>query len=154
MQKVRQPTCERARTWVSLRLDGELSELENALLDAHLGRCDACRTAASVLETMTEAIRSTRLERPSRPPAIPRTRGRGSLRAFYGAAAATVSFVGVLVGLGSVGAVHVVASSDATPKLQRVSAVAGGMSDDLELLAGVRVLRNERPRPGHIVWPS
>ena len=28
--------CERARFWASLRLDGELSELEGALLDAHL----------------------------------------------------------------------------------------------------------------------
>ena len=30
--------CARARFWVSLRVDGELSELEGALLDAHLAR--------------------------------------------------------------------------------------------------------------------
>ena len=34
--------CERAREWASLRLDGELSELERALLDAHTRNCAAC----------------------------------------------------------------------------------------------------------------
>jgi predicted anti-sigma-YlaC factor YlaD len=34
--------CDRARAGVSLRLDDEISELENALLDAHLKRCAAC----------------------------------------------------------------------------------------------------------------
>jgi len=154
MPKVRQSTCDRARTWVSLRLDGELSELEGALLDAHLGRCQTCRTAVAVIEATTQAIRSAPPERPSVALAIPRTRGRSSLRPFYAAAAAMLSFVVVLTGLGAFGAAHVVAKSAATPKLQRVSAVAGSMSDDLELLAGVRVLRNERPVPGRIAWPA
>ena len=35
--------CDRARAWVSLRLDGEISEVEAALLEAHLGRCASCR---------------------------------------------------------------------------------------------------------------
>ena len=34
--------CDRAREWVSLELDGELSELGAARLDAHLVRCAAC----------------------------------------------------------------------------------------------------------------
>ena len=34
--------CDRARAWVSLRLDDEISELEERLLEAHLGRCAAC----------------------------------------------------------------------------------------------------------------
>ena len=39
--------CERARGWVSLSLDGELSEFERALLDAHLGRCAECSVFAA-----------------------------------------------------------------------------------------------------------
>jgi hypothetical protein len=35
--------CARARFWASLRVDDELSELEGALLDAHLARCADCR---------------------------------------------------------------------------------------------------------------
>jgi predicted anti-sigma-YlaC factor YlaD len=154
MEPAPQPTCERARTWLSLRLDGELSELEGALLDAHLERCNTCRATAAAIEATTSAIRSAPVELPLRPVAIPRARGRDSLRAFYAAAAATLCFVVVLTGLGSFGAVQVVGNSGPAPHLQRVSAVAGGTSDDLLLLAGIRVLRNERPLPGHIVWPA
>lgn len=152
MPMVRQPACDRARTWLSLRLDGELSEIEGALLDAHLARCEPCRTAAAAAEAVTQAIRAVPLETPALAVSLPRA--RGSLRAFYGAAAATLSTVVALTGVGSVGAMHVLGHSAAAPKLDRVSAVASGMSDDLQLLAGVRVLRNERPIPGRIVWPA
>ena len=35
--------CERGREWISLRLDGELSELAQKMLDSHLARCPECR---------------------------------------------------------------------------------------------------------------
>ena len=57
--------CERARFWASLRLDGELSELEGALLDAHLARCAGCRVVADGFGSSTTALRSASLERPS-----------------------------------------------------------------------------------------
>ena len=50
--------CERARQWASLRLDGELSELENALLDAHLGRCQACSGFVREAESIAAALGS------------------------------------------------------------------------------------------------
>jgi hypothetical protein len=55
--------CERARFWTSLRLDGELSELEGALLDAHLARCAGCRAVADGFDASTLALRSAPLER-------------------------------------------------------------------------------------------
>jgi predicted anti-sigma-YlaC factor YlaD len=55
--------CERARFWASLRLDGELSELESALLDAHLARCAGCRELAGGFAASTAALRSAPLER-------------------------------------------------------------------------------------------
>jgi predicted anti-sigma-YlaC factor YlaD len=55
--------CSRARFWASLRVDGELSELEGALLDAHLGRCADCRTYAEGVAGATAALRSAPLER-------------------------------------------------------------------------------------------
>jgi predicted anti-sigma-YlaC factor YlaD len=54
--------CARARFWASLRLEGELSELEGALLDAHLGRCAECAAYASCSEAATEALRAESLE--------------------------------------------------------------------------------------------
>jgi predicted anti-sigma-YlaC factor YlaD len=54
--------CSRARFWASLRVDGELSELEGALLDAHLGRCADCRTYAADVAGTTAALRGAPLE--------------------------------------------------------------------------------------------
>ncbi|MEA2425156.1 MAG: hypothetical protein QOH13_1566 [Thermoleophilaceae bacterium] len=55
--------CERARLWASLRLDGELSELEGALLDAHVARCAGCRAVVEGFGASTTALRSAPLER-------------------------------------------------------------------------------------------
>jgi len=35
--------CDRTHEWASLRLDGELSPLEEELLERHLTACDDCR---------------------------------------------------------------------------------------------------------------
>ena len=50
--------CARARFWVSLRVDDELSELEAALLDAHLSRCADCCEFALGVDASAAAIRS------------------------------------------------------------------------------------------------
>jgi anti-sigma factor RsiW len=55
--------CIRAREHVSLRLDGELSQLESASLHAHLSRCADCRAFATDLEGLTTGVRTTPLER-------------------------------------------------------------------------------------------
>lgn len=56
------PRCEQARSWVSLRLDDELSEFELFLLDAHLDRCAACSEFARRSAAFTEALRTAPLE--------------------------------------------------------------------------------------------
>jgi predicted anti-sigma-YlaC factor YlaD len=61
-----QDRCARAREWVSLRADGELSELERLLLRRHLGRCDGCRAFAESIGSTTAILRATALEAPSR----------------------------------------------------------------------------------------
>lgn len=49
--------CDRARGWAALAPDGELSELEQRLLDAHLARCGGCRRFAVHVAEITEALR-------------------------------------------------------------------------------------------------
>jgi len=56
--------CERARQWASLRVDGELSELEDALLEKHLEACATCSAFATRLAGAAEALRAVPLERP------------------------------------------------------------------------------------------
>ena len=85
--------CERAREWSSLRLDGELPQLQRAMLRKHLAACPGCTEFDSDLAGATVALRTAPLELLERPVAIPRRR-RSALRiapAF--AAAAAVAFV-------------------------------------------------------------
>src|SRR5918992_3297019 len=65
-------SCERALELASLRLDGELSELERAALGQHLDACARCATAATEIETVTAVVRAAPLERPSRRFELPR----------------------------------------------------------------------------------
>ena len=81
--------CERARECASLRLDGELSEFEQALLGAHLERCKPCRSFAAELDAFTVRLRSAPLE-PLRQPVTLPARRRISLRRAEVAAAAAL----------------------------------------------------------------
>jgi predicted anti-sigma-YlaC factor YlaD len=55
-------SCERARELVSLRLDGELSELEARMLAVHLRWCSGCCAYASELEELAGRLRSASAE--------------------------------------------------------------------------------------------
>ena len=87
--------CERARFWSSLRLDGELSELEGALLDAHLARCAGCSELVTGFDASTALLRSAPLERVA-PVAIDPSRAPRRLLATIGVAAVLVG--GVVAG--------------------------------------------------------
>ncbi len=59
--------CDRAHQAVSLQLDGELSQLECALLKRHLDRCSECAEFAADASALTRELRAAapvRLERP------------------------------------------------------------------------------------------
>ena len=110
MEVVRQLTkqCERARECASLRLDGELSEFEQAILGAHLARCEPCRSFAAELDAVTTRLRNAPLEPLEQPVTLP-ARRRVSLRRAEVAAAAAL----MLTALGVTGAVRTIESSDA-----------------------------------------
>jgi anti-sigma factor RsiW len=59
--------CQTAREAASMRVDGELSELEAFRLDAHLLCCPECRLFAARAESITRAVRSAADEQPSAP---------------------------------------------------------------------------------------
>jgi hypothetical protein len=92
--------CERARQWASLRIDDELSELEDALLEKHLEGCASCSAFAARLAATAEAVRAVPLERPeiSYPrferPLIRLPVGRRAAIVAVAAAAALGAFVG------------------------------------------------------------
>jgi predicted anti-sigma-YlaC factor YlaD len=88
--------CDRAREYASLRLDGELSDFESALLDSHIERCPSCRAFADDLVGVTERLRSAPLEQATIVVSLPQRRF-AALRTMQvsAAAAAVVSVVGI-----------------------------------------------------------
>jgi predicted anti-sigma-YlaC factor YlaD len=94
--------CAHACQQLSLRADGELSEFETVLLEAHLAVCADCRAYEKGVTGFTTLLRAVPLEQPIVPFQLPRGRSRanallgGSLRA--GSAAAALAIV-ALTGL-------------------------------------------------------
>src|ERR1700730_15601806 len=62
-------TCERATQWISLDLDGELSQLEQAALARHLLSCARCQAVSSQVSSFTRMLREAPLIEFEREPA-------------------------------------------------------------------------------------
>jgi predicted anti-sigma-YlaC factor YlaD len=147
------PMCERARSWASLRVDGELSELESALLEAHLGRCSPCRAFARGAEDVAVALATARLERPA-PLALllPPNRRRQVARAVRSAAAATL-----VAAIGAGVAVLGIAGHAPTVHAKPVAMVAGSASDSLDRFRELRrasLIRQNRAIPRNRLVPG
>jgi anti-sigma factor RsiW len=80
--------CDRVRAQISLRLDGELSQLESRMLESHLSRCADCREYDADVARITADLRSAPLEQMERPVVIRRPRRVSALRLQTGVAAA------------------------------------------------------------------
>lgn len=91
--------CDRVREYVSLKLDGELSQFEAALLAAHVDQCPACREFESRLNAATNVLREAPLERLQRPVILPPRRNLVPFRRVQ--AGLAVALVVVAVGVGS-----------------------------------------------------
>lgn len=90
--------CDRFREQVSLSLDGELSQLEQRMLEAHLARCADCDAFADDVRSFTEGLRAAPLERSRRPVVVERPRRLTTARIQIGVAAA---FAFAALGLGT-----------------------------------------------------
>ena len=90
--------CERARAWAALAPDGELSELERKLLDAHVQRCAACGYFAVEVAAVAAELRAAALQPLPRPLVVPIWRRRpvyARFRAVGAAAAVAVMALGI-----------------------------------------------------------
>ncbi len=123
--------CERARGWASLRVDGELPELQSVLLDVHLRRCRGCRAFARGTENVAAALSSARLEGPVHLALVLPPRGR--LRALLRTAVAAGAVAAAAVGATLAG----VSVSEGTAQAARPVAMVTGVDTPNEL----RVLR-------------
>jgi predicted anti-sigma-YlaC factor YlaD len=144
--------CERAREWASLQLDGELSELERALLDAHLDRCDSCARFRLEAAATTSLLRGAEVEPVARPISLPR-RARPGIRTFQTGVA--VALVVTAAGLGSL--LGVLRSQPAQrAEAAHVSTVAfEDNANSLRQLRRAGLIAQSRTRPGrNLLVPS
>jgi anti-sigma factor RsiW len=100
---MRSIVCDRIRSYVSLGLDGELSQLERAMMVAHLERCSDCRAYEVDVVAVTGALRAAPVELPERPMALPRRYRHASVFRTVQVAAAAATVL-VAAGLGIFGA--------------------------------------------------
>ena len=98
---MRPPRCNRAREWVSLSLDGELSEFEQILLAAHLELCAGCRAFEADARGFTTSLRVSEPEPLARPISVPRRRSFG-VAAVRGAQVASIGLAAAAALLGVV----------------------------------------------------
>jgi predicted anti-sigma-YlaC factor YlaD len=95
-------TCDRATQWISLDLDGELSQLEHAALARHLSDCARCRSVSAEVSAFTGMLREApllQLEREIASAAPRRARVRAVRRVAVSLAFAGVAVVAVFGGL-------------------------------------------------------
>jgi anti-sigma factor RsiW len=137
--------CERARECASLRLDGELSEFEQALLVAHLARCEPCRSFADELESVTDHMRTTPLARLEQPVSLPARRRLASRRPVEIAAAAAL----MLTTLGVAGALRTIETEN-----PNISFGAPGVSNTVESREFSDIRREMLRRPARQVSPG
>jgi anti-sigma factor RsiW len=101
MRPVRPLVCDRVRGQISVGLDGELSQLERAMVASHIERCPACREFEVEVSGFTHALREAPLEPMARPVTIvPRRRYVGTrVQVAAAAAVAVAALVGASAAL-------------------------------------------------------
>jgi predicted anti-sigma-YlaC factor YlaD len=95
-------TCERANQWVSLDLDGELSQLEQAALARHLLSCSRCQEVSVAVTSFTRILREApliELERKVAQTSPGRNRAWVARRAGFSLAFASLAAAAVFGGL-------------------------------------------------------
>jgi predicted anti-sigma-YlaC factor YlaD len=95
----RTSACDRARQWISLELDSELTQLEEAALARHLSLCARCRAVSAEFGAFTQLLREAPLLDLDRPVVVaaPRlARSRAARRAAVSLAFAALAAAAVL----------------------------------------------------------
>ena len=133
--------CERTRQWVSLHLDGELSEFELALLDAHLLRCSSCSRFSSVAAEATAHLRAAAVEQLERPVGLPsHARPRVSALRLGVASAAALAVTTVVIA-------GALLPSKNAPLQHFSSPSVGAVEDDIQLARFIRRAQQVVPGP-------
>jgi len=145
--------CMLARESASARLDNELSELENARLDAHLRGCAECLAYAEEIGAIAARLRGAALERPGQQVVLPRRRVFSGARMQAAVAAAAVAVVAAVAG-SSFTLGHVLSTHNAPVEASTTAADLASLRADSAQQHLLALLPHPEPvptaRPGQI----
>jgi len=145
MLKAVPPTdCMQAREAISARLDGELLELDEARLDAHLRDCDACREFAEEAGEVVARLRGAELEPVPSVLFAPRRRARSGAGA-VAAVALLAAVVGSSFMLGTLLAPHAGPRTATGPSSVRPS------GPGVEPSSVIAAIPQHRVEPGRLI---
>jgi len=130
--------CDRARAWLSLRLDEEISELEERLLDAHLARCASCREFEAGVRGAVAALRAQPLERIDHAVVVSGCR-RFPVR--RGALASVAAVAAAVVGASTVLSTSALKGPSSTHSPSPLPAVVAPDDQDIKQLRALRVIQ-------------
>jgi len=122
--------CARARESASARLDGELVELQEAQLDAHLRSCPECQAYAAGIGEISRRLSAAPLSQPERPIFVAQRLRRAG---FVPAAAAAAIVVAVAGSSFAVGGMVGRQGSNTQPPAATETSALGGSVDALVL---------------------
>ena len=97
MELVPNPICDRVRGQISLELDGELSQLERAMVASHVRRCPSCAAFRASATSFTYALRTAPQEALGRPVEVPSLRRRALAEVRFGAVRVAAAAAGIAV---------------------------------------------------------
>jgi anti-sigma factor RsiW len=97
MELVPNPICDRVRGQISLDLDGELSQLERAMVASHVRRCPSCAAFRANATSFTQTLRAAPLEALSRPIEVPSLRRKALAEVRFGAIRVAAAAAGIAV---------------------------------------------------------
>lgn len=137
--------CEAARQAVSLKLDGELSQLQSVLLAVHVRRCADCRVFEAELASLAGALRAAPLEPLEHPIVLPRRRSLVSRASLLTSAAAAAA---VLAAVGLSGAVESIRPAGSQPRLRPQPVPAKVIETDDVLVRSVQWSTADPPQIG------
>jgi anti-sigma factor RsiW len=142
--------CHRSREWISLRLDGELSELAAKMLDAHLAHCAECRAFEAGAAAATSFVRTAPLEHLERPVTLPRGRRLALQTRRLGAAVAAAAAVAI----GVVAFLNVPSSNTLTSQSPFIVAPSGNQDLEQFRLFRAAILKPVVPAPRRVRGPQ